>query len=150
MGKEKEKEKEKKNENVENGSYNYKMFNLFNRKFKINEVEPPGDVKKTFMGFTDGANYMIAEQLKCFLVSNQGEVDSTLQDAQRIVEEVVNRREHVTKFAIARHSLNLDDFFHYLCFDDLNGPIRTQVIIFLNFSLNLSPWLLDFYTIEYP
>ncbi|XVF40734.1 hypothetical protein PTKIN_Ptkin01aG0138600 [Pterospermum kingtungense] len=119
--------KEKKNENIENGSYNYKMFNIFNRKFKITEVEPPADVKKAFSSFTDGATYMSAEQLKQFLVVHQGEVDSTLQDAQRIVEEVVNRRQHVTKFAIARHSLNLDDFFHFLCFDDLNGPIRTQV-----------------------
>ncbi|XWS56728.1 hypothetical protein CRYUN_Cryun09bG0110300 [Craigia yunnanensis] len=119
--------KETKNENVDNGSYNYKMFNFFNRKFKINEVEPPADVKKAFAGFTDGAIYMTAEQLKCFLVVHQGEVDSTLEDAERIIEQVVNRRHHVTKFAISRHSLNLDDFFHFLFFDDLNGPIKTQV-----------------------
>ncbi|XP_022744257.1 phosphoinositide phospholipase C 6-like isoform X2 [Durio zibethinus] len=117
--------KEKKNENVDNGSYNYKMFNFFNRKFKINEVEPPADVKKAFAGFTDGASHMTAEQLKWFLVVHQGEVDSTLEDAERIIEQVVNRRHHVTRFA--RHSLNLDDFFHFLFFDDLNGPIKTQV-----------------------
>ncbi|XVE52497.1 hypothetical protein DITRI_Ditri02bG0126800 [Diplodiscus trichospermus] len=117
--------KEKKNETFENGSYNYKMFNFFNRKFKINEVEPPDDVKKAFSGFTDGATYMTAEQLKWFLVVHQGEVDSTLEDAERIIEQVVNRRHHVTGFA--RHSLNLDDFFHFLLFDDLNGPITTQV-----------------------
>ncbi|XWS07634.1 hypothetical protein CRYUN_Cryun41cG0006300 [Craigia yunnanensis] len=118
-------EKEKKNGNVDHGSYNYRMFNFFNRKFKINEVEPPSDVKKAFAGFTDGASHMTAEQLKWFLVVHQGEVDTTLEDAQHVIEQVVNRRHHVTKFA--RHSLNLDDFFHFLFFDDLNGPIQTQV-----------------------
>ncbi|XWS74808.1 hypothetical protein CRYUN_Cryun01aG0029600 [Craigia yunnanensis] len=117
--------KEKKNENVDNGSYNYQMFNFFNRKFKINEVEPPSDVKKAFAGFTGGAAHMTTEQLKWFLVVHQDEVDSTLEDAQRIIEHVVNKRHHVTEFA--RHSLNFDDFFHFLFFDDLNCPIQTQV-----------------------
>ncbi|XVF24135.1 hypothetical protein REPUB_Repub13aG0101200 [Reevesia pubescens] len=116
---------QKKNENIGNGSYNYKMFNFFNRKFKINEVEPPSDVNKAFVGFTDDSTHMTAEQLKWFLVVHQGEVDSTSEDAQSIIENVVNRRHHVTKFA--RHSLNLDDFFQFLFFDDLNGPIQTQV-----------------------
>ncbi|WRX12117.1 C2 domain - like 10 [Theobroma cacao] len=117
------------NENVDSGSYNYKMFNFFNRKFKINEVEPPADVKKAFAEFTDGgaaaALNMTAEQLKRFLVVHQGEVDRTLEDAERIIQQVVSRRHHVTKYA--SHSLNLDDFFHFLFFDDLNGPIKTQV-----------------------
>ena len=126
--------KEKKNENIDNGSYSYKMFNFFNRKFKINEVEPPADVRKAFSGFTDGAAHMTAEQLKWFLVVHQGEVDSTLEDAERIVEQVVNRRHHVTNFV--RHSLNLDDFFHFLFFDDFNVPIKTQVIFFFPFSPN--------------
>ncbi|OMO76015.1 C2 calcium-dependent membrane targeting [Corchorus olitorius] len=131
MGKEKKNEseaasKEKNDPNNDNGSYNYKMFNFFNRKFKINEVEPPSDVKKAFADFTDdGSTHMTAEQLKQFMVVHQGEVNCTLEDAERLIQEVVSRRHHVTKFA--RHSLTLDDFFHFLFFDDLNGPIHTQV-----------------------
>jgi phosphatidylinositol phospholipase C delta len=41
------------------------------------------------------------------------------------VEEVINRRHHLTRYS--RHSLNLDDFFHFLLYDDLNGPITSQV-----------------------
>ncbi|KAG5239952.1 phosphoinositide phospholipase [Salix suchowensis] len=107
------------------GSYNYKMFNLFNRKFKITEAEPPKDVKKVFSKFSNGGSHMTADQLRRFLVLHQDELDCTLADAQRIVEEVINRRHHLTRYS--RYSLNLDDFFHFLLYDDLNGPITSQV-----------------------
>ncbi|KAJ6768144.1 PHOSPHOINOSITIDE-SPECIFIC PHOSPHOLIPASE C FAMILY PROTEIN [Salix koriyanagi] len=109
----------------EMGSYNYKMFNLFNRKFKITEAEPPKDVKKFFPKFSNGGSHMTADQLRRFLVLHQDELDCTLADAQRIVEEVINRRHHLTRYS--RYSLNLDDFFHFLLYDDLNGPITSQV-----------------------
>uniref|UniRef100_A0A6N2LTP6 Phosphoinositide phospholipase C n=1 Tax=Salix viminalis TaxID=40686 RepID=A0A6N2LTP6_SALVM len=109
----------------EMGSYNYKMFNLFNRKFKITEAEPPKDVKKVFSKFSNGGSHMTADQLRRFLVLHQDELDCTLADAQRIVEEVINRRHHLTRYS--RYSLNLDDFFHFLLYDDLNGPITSQV-----------------------
>ncbi|KAF9676931.1 hypothetical protein SADUNF_Sadunf08G0054600 [Salix dunnii] len=109
----------------EMGSYNYKMFNLFNRKFKITEAEPPKDVKKVFSKFSNGGSHMTTDQLRRFLVLNQDELDCTLADAQKIVEEVINRRHHLTRYS--RYSLNLDDFFHFLLYDDLNGPITSQV-----------------------
>ncbi|TYI78271.1 hypothetical protein E1A91_D06G199400v1 [Gossypium mustelinum] len=122
----KEKEREKKSSSLESGSYNYKMFSFFNRKFKINEVEPPSDVNKAFSLFTDeGSTHMTAEQLRRFMSVHQCEVSTRLEDAQNIIEQVVNRRHHITKFA--RHTLNVEDFFHFLLSDDLNGPIRTQV-----------------------
>jgi len=109
----------------EMGSYNYKMFNLFNRKFKITEAEPPKDVKQLFSKFSNGGSHMTADQLRRFLVLYQDELACTLADAQKIVEEVINRRHHLTRYS--RHSLNLDDFFHFLLYDDLNGPITSQV-----------------------
>ncbi|CAK7325860.1 unnamed protein product [Dovyalis caffra] len=112
------------NEN-EMGSYNYKMFNLFNRKFKITEAEPPKDVKQVFSKFSDGGSHMTADQLRRFLVLHQDELDCTLAEAEKIMEEVINRRHHLTRYS--RHSLNLDDFFHFLLYDDLNGPITSQV-----------------------
>ncbi|PNT17379.1 hypothetical protein POPTR_010G188900v4 [Populus trichocarpa] len=109
----------------EMGSYNYKMFNLFNRKFKITEAEPPKDVKQVFSKFSDGGSHMMADQLRRFLVLHQDELHCTLAEAKKIMEEVINRRHHLTRYS--RHSLNLDDFFHFLLYDDLNGPITSQV-----------------------
>ncbi|GAV91847.1 C2 domain-containing protein/PI-PLC-Y domain-containing protein/PI-PLC-X domain-containing protein/efhand_like domain-containing protein [Cephalotus follicularis] len=115
------------------GSYNYRMFKCFNRKFKITEVEPPEDVKEAFNKFHyhhyHGAvvphPHMTSDELRRFLVLHQGQVDCTVPDAERIIDQVVQRRHHLTKYT--RHGLNLDDFFHFLFFDDLNGPIDAQV-----------------------
>ncbi|KAJ6432515.1 hypothetical protein OIU84_019702 [Salix udensis] len=109
----------------EMGSYNYKMFSLFNRKFKITEAEPPKDVKLVFYKFSDGGPHMMADQLQRFLVLHQDELDCTLEEAEKIMEEVINRRHHLTRYS--RLSLNLDDFFHFLLYDDLNGSITSQV-----------------------
>ncbi|KAJ6311897.1 hypothetical protein OIU77_013614 [Salix suchowensis] len=109
----------------EMGSYNYKMFSLFNRKFKITEAEPPKDVKLVFYKFSDGGPHMMADQLQRFLVLHQDELDCTLEEAEKIMEEVIYRRHHLTRYS--RLSLNLDDFFHFLLCDDLNGSITSQV-----------------------
>ncbi|XP_050211249.1 phosphoinositide phospholipase C 6-like [Mercurialis annua] len=107
------------------GSYNYKMFNIFNRKFKITEAEPPDDVKSVFIKFSSGDRHMSSDQFRRFLVLHQDMMDCTLADAQRIMVDVINKRHHITKYA--RNGLNLDDFFHFLLFDDINGPILPQV-----------------------
>lgn len=109
----------------EMGSYNYRMFNLFNRKYKITEAEPPNDVKQAFIMFSEGGPHMRPEQLRRFLAVHQNEVRWKVAEAEKLVEEVINRRHHLTKYA--RHGLTLDDFFHFLLSDDLNAPILTQV-----------------------
>ncbi|GMI72602.1 hypothetical protein like AT2G40116 [Hibiscus trionum] len=117
--------KEKINGASNTGSYNYRMFSFFNRKFKINEVKPPPDVNKAFSLFTDDSTHMNADQLRRFLAVHQNDVNTRVEDAQRIIEQVVSMRHHLTK--VVRNSLSLDDFFHFLFSVDLNGPIRTQV-----------------------
>ncbi|KAJ9160325.1 hypothetical protein P3X46_025736 [Hevea brasiliensis] len=107
------------------GSYNYRMFNLFNRKFKITEAEPPNDVKEAFAKFSGGQRYIGVDQFRKFLVLHQDMVDCTLADAQRMVEDFINKRHHASKCTSL--GLNLEDFFHFLLFDDLNGPIIPQV-----------------------
>ncbi|KAK8675121.1 hypothetical protein V6N13_033191 [Hibiscus sabdariffa] len=107
------------------GSYNYRMFSFFNRKFKINEVKPPPDVNKAFSLFTDDSAHIDADQLRRFLVVHQKDVNTRVEDAEHIIEQVVSRRHPV--IGTARNSLTLDDFFYFLFCDDLNGPIRTQV-----------------------
>ena len=133
--------KEKKTESYDNGSYNYKMFKCFNRKFKINEVQPTDDVRDAFCQFSVGGSgrgaggdgdssddgVMGAEQLCSFLDDNQVNSATTVAEAQRLIDEVIRRRHHVTRFT--RHGLDLDDFFNFLFYDDLNPPITPNVMI---------------------
>ncbi|KAF8108358.1 hypothetical protein N665_0111s0068 [Sinapis alba] len=126
--------KEKKTESYDNGSYNYKMFKCFNRKFKINEVQPTDDVRDAFCQFSVGGSgvgdskddgVMGAEQLCSFLDDNQVNSATTVAEAQHLIDEVIRRRHHVTRFT--RHGLDLDDFFNFLFYDDLNPPITPHV-----------------------
>ncbi|KAF8086121.1 hypothetical protein N665_0634s0007 [Sinapis alba] len=123
--------KEKKTESHDNGSYNYKMFKCFNRKFKINEVQPTNDVREAFCKFSGGggdggsSGVMGAEQLCSFLDDHQVHSVTTVAEAQRLIDEVIRRRHHVTRFT--RHGLDLDDFFNFLFYDDLNPPITPHV-----------------------
>ncbi|GAB4827593.1 Phosphoinositide phospholipase C 6, variant 2 [Ancistrocladus abbreviatus] len=106
-------------------SDSYNMFMCFTRKFKINEVQPPFDVAEAFAIYADRAPYMTAEQFRRFIVDFQGEAEATASDADAILREVIHRRRHSSKFT--EQGLTLEDFFHFLFSDDLNGPIRTLV-----------------------
>ncbi|XP_059666762.1 phosphoinositide phospholipase C 6 [Cornus florida] len=117
--------KEERERVEEMGSYNYKMFGYFNRKFKISEAEPPPEVKEAFATYSGGRTHMSAGGLRLFLIEFQGERGCTVSDAERIIGQVLHRRHHLTQFT--RRGLTLDDFFHYLFFDDLNPPIKSQV-----------------------
>ncbi|XP_019226762.1 PREDICTED: phosphoinositide phospholipase C 6-like isoform X2 [Nicotiana attenuata] len=110
------------------GSYNYyKVLGCFNRKFKISETGPPPDVRDAFSLYAEKGTHMTADQLARFLVEYQGENGCTINDAQQIIQQVFNRRHHLTKYTRHASSLELEDFFYYLFQDDLNGPIISQV-----------------------
>ncbi|CAL5343642.1 unnamed protein product [Camellia sinensis] len=105
-------------------SLKYSMFG-FSRKYKIRDAEPPADVKEAFAKYSEsesgnGSSQMSADQLLRFLIEFQKEEGYTITDAEQIVQ-----RHRVTK--PTGHGLCLEDFFHYLFFDDLNGPIKSQV-----------------------
>lgn len=104
------------------------MCVCFTRKFKVTEAGPPPDVKEAFFKYTDGGTHMTAEQLWRFLVEVQGDGDVSIADAEKIVEQVLQKMHHIAKFT--RHTLTLDDFHRYLFSADLNPPIRDQVIAF--------------------
>ncbi|KAL6978111.1 phosphoinositide phospholipase C [Sarracenia purpurea var. burkii] len=113
----------------EMGSLNYKMFGCFNRKFRITEAEPPPDVKEAFAQYAGTpSSHMSVDQFLRFLVEFQGEQGCSVSDADRIIRIVLDRRHTVTKYT--RHGLSLDDFFDFLFFDDLNGPIKLEVPYF--------------------
>lgn len=106
-------------------SCNYKMFKCFNRKFKITEASPPPDVKEIFSTFAHGGEYMSADQLHRFLVEYQGEVELTASNAERFLNEVLQRRNDIGRDNIL--GLDLNHFFYMLFFDDLNSPIKSEV-----------------------
>ncbi|KAJ4828028.1 hypothetical protein Tsubulata_035107 [Turnera subulata] len=114
-----------KEKDEEMGSYNYRKFYFFNRKFKITEATPPDDVKEAFSKYAEGYAHMSPDQLRRFLVQHQNELNWTVAETERIVEEVIRRRHHLTRYA--RHGLNIDDFFHFLFSNELNGPVNTEV-----------------------
>ena len=89
--------------------------------------EPPSDVKEAFLKYANAAAAnMTVEQFHSFLVEFQGDQTASMADAQRIVEQVLQRRHHVIS-KLTKHSLNLDDFYYYLFSMDLNPPVSDQV-----------------------
>ncbi|KAJ4720066.1 Phosphoinositide phospholipase C [Melia azedarach] len=108
------------------GSYHYKMFNFFNRKFKFREPEPPLDVKMAFNHFSNDGASITPPEFRRFMVDYQGEVGYSLSHAEEMVEKIIRRRHHITRYT--RTGLTLDDFFHFLLFEeDINGPTNLQV-----------------------
>ncbi|KAM3320400.1 phosphoinositide phospholipase C 6 [Capsicum chacoense] len=110
------------------GSYNYyKVLGCFNRKFKISETGPPPDVSDAFSLYAENGSHMTGDQLSRFIVEYQEEEGCTINEAEQIIQEVANRRHHLTKYSRNAHSFELEDFFYYLFQDDLNAPIMSQV-----------------------
>ncbi|KAL8242276.1 hypothetical protein R6Q59_012578 [Mikania micrantha] len=106
------------------GSYNYyKMFGCFNRKFKISELGPPRDVIDVFNLYSMGESEMPPDKFLRFLIDFQGEEGTTIDDVERIMDRVLNLSlSHMTRYVFT-----VNDFFHYLLNDEINGPIKTQV-----------------------
>ncbi|XP_002525652.3 phosphoinositide phospholipase C 4 [Ricinus communis] len=101
-----------------------KMF--FSGKFRIMEIGPPSDVKESFMKYSEGRSHMTAEQLQRFLVEVQGDNAASISEAELILDQVLQKRHHMTK--CVRNSLTLDDFHYFLFSTDLNPPISDQVV----------------------
>ena len=105
--------------------HNYKMFMCFNRKFKINDTRPPFDVVEAFTIYSEKNAHMNQSQLRRFMIEFQGE-DLTEDESNCLLNEILRRRRHLTKFT--KHQLSLEDFFFFLFSDDLNSPLNTQVV----------------------
>ncbi|KAK7300946.1 hypothetical protein RJT34_11799 [Clitoria ternatea] len=100
----------------------YRVCLCFQRRFNVAEVVPPQDVRDIFLKYSEDGTHMSPDQLRRFLSEAQGEEE---EEPQKVVEWVVQKRHHITKFA--RHNLSLDDFLHYLFSPELNPPIPSQV-----------------------
>lgn len=97
----------------------------------------PQEIRELFNKYSEGGAHVTPYQLRRFLTEVQGEVvddERDEVDTQKVVQEVLQKRHHITKFA--RHNLTLDDFHHYLFSTDFNPPIRSQVMRVLLFQFN--------------
>ncbi|KAJ0021111.1 hypothetical protein Pint_32543 [Pistacia integerrima] len=103
-----------------------RLYTCFAGKSRMTEAGPLREVKEMFNKYAEGGTHMTAEQLRLFLVEVQGHVGTSMAEAQQIMEQVLQRRHHLSKFA--RRSLTLDDFQHYLFSTDLNPPTLNQVL----------------------
>ncbi|CAO2825132.1 unnamed protein product [Amaranthus hypochondriacus] len=103
----------------------YRVCCCFTRRFGFTEPEPPSEVKELFKKYVDGGYYMTPEQLRRFLVEEQGFSDATTVDAGKIVEDVLNQRHHIAKFT--RNSLSFEDFFFFLFSVQLNPPFKPKI-----------------------
>ncbi|CAL5189652.1 unnamed protein product [Lathyrus oleraceus] len=105
----------------------YRVCVCFRRSFKSREAVVPQEIRELFIKYSEGGAHMTPDQLRRFLAEVQGEVVEEIDelDPQKVVEEVLQKRHHITKFA--RHNLALDDFHHYLFSPEFNPPIRSQV-----------------------
>uniref|UniRef100_A0A162AIV1 Phosphoinositide phospholipase C n=1 Tax=Daucus carota subsp. sativus TaxID=79200 RepID=A0A162AIV1_DAUCS len=97
----------------------YKMFGIFNRKFKTEETGPPEDVVNAFTKYSDGGKEMSADQLLRFLVEFQGQADCTLSHAQDIMKQL----HHLSD----PNFLSINDFCYFLVNEQLNPPISHQI-----------------------
>ncbi|KAI3731141.1 hypothetical protein L1987_62324 [Smallanthus sonchifolius] len=105
------------------GSHNcYKMFGCFNRKFKISELGPPPDVIDVFKSYSMGEPEMSPDNFLRFLIEFQGEERITIENVERIMDRVLNP----SRSNLTRYVFTVNEFFHYLLLDDINGPIKTQ------------------------
>ncbi|XP_044479703.1 phosphoinositide phospholipase C 4-like [Mangifera indica] len=102
-----------------------RLHSCFARKSRVTEAGPVTEVKEMFNKYTEGGTHMTVEQLRRFLAEVQGHVGTSMAEAQQIVEQILQRRYHLSKFA--RRSLTLDDFQHYLFSTDYNSFILNQV-----------------------
>ena len=99
----------------------------FKRKYKVTEAGPPTDLKEAFKNYAEGGTQMTVEQLKSFLVEVQGESGALISDAERILEQVLQKRPHIAKYT-RKSTLSLDDLHRYLFSADLNPPIGDKVL----------------------
>ncbi|KAF7830948.1 phosphoinositide phospholipase C 6-like [Senna tora] len=113
-------------------TYNkYKWFLFFTRKYKINDLVPPLDLKEAFSEFAGGETRLSGEQLRRFLVELQGHEDCTLSESEQIIDKILKlrSRNHETSGGgdHHQHGLTLEDVFYFLLFDDFNSPLKAEV-----------------------
>ncbi|KAG5409036.1 hypothetical protein IGI04_005355 [Brassica rapa subsp. trilocularis] len=106
----------------------YRMCLVFTRKFRVTEPDPVDDVRHVFQKYAEGEAHMSPEQLQKLMADETGTGGgggSSLEEAERIVDEVLRRKHHIAKFT--RRNLTIEDFNYLLFSTELNPPIVDKV-----------------------
>ncbi|KAG2310887.1 hypothetical protein Bca52824_022444 [Brassica carinata] len=103
----------------------YRMCLVFTRKFRVTEPDPVDDVRNVFQKYAEDEAHMSPEQLQKLMADETGGEGSSLEEAERIVDEVLRRKHHIAKFT--RRNLTIEDFNYLLFSTDLNPPIDDKV-----------------------
>ncbi|KAL0646959.1 hypothetical protein Bca4012_045250 [Brassica carinata] len=104
----------------------YRMCLIFKRKFRVTEPGPVDDVRDVFERYAEGQAHMSPEQLRKLMADERREdLGSSLEDAERLADEVLRRKHHIAKFT--RRNLTLEDFNYLLFSTELNPPIGDKV-----------------------
>ncbi|OMO50110.1 C2 calcium-dependent membrane targeting [Corchorus capsularis] len=94
----------------------YRVCFCFRRRFRLAVSEAPEDIKKLFNQYSENG-FMSVDGLQRFLVEVQKEEKATREDAQKIIDSVKH---------FHRKGLNLEGFFKYLFFGDINPPLASH------------------------
>ncbi|CAL0304747.1 unnamed protein product [Lupinus luteus] len=112
-------------------SHTYKIFSCFNRQFSITEPGPPSDIKQAFSLFSASSSSFSADHLRRFLSDHQLEdLHSIESRSDHIIHTILESRKHDHEtVANDVEGINVDEFFHFLLYDDdeFNSPLNSQV-----------------------
>lgn len=131
----------------------YNCF-CFTRKFKIDEIQPPDDVRRAFETYADGVGggggpTISADGLRRFLVESQGEKRISTAEVARLMEKLrggdaTGPKHYLEKIVKPSGSnfLTIEEFYHFLFSPAINPPIKHEVsfsfhILFFVFFLLL-------------
>lgn len=96
----------------------YRVCCCFRRQFQPASDDPPESIKALFRQYSDNG-LMGPVHLQRFLAEVQGEPNSTVEMAQRVLE---SKREFKHLNVLKKKGLNLDAFFRYL-YNDANPAL---------------------------
>jgi phosphatidylinositol phospholipase C, delta len=99
-------------------THKFRYCCCFTRKFHLQEVEPPDDVRALFQEYSEGGPHMSPDQLSKFLAAPQAEADN-------IIDRIRQQKGPLAR--ISRPVLTLDDFHHFLFSQELNPPFKSEV-----------------------
>ncbi|KAL3650265.1 1-phosphatidylinositol phosphodiesterase [Castilleja foliolosa] len=115
----------------------YRVCFCFRRRFKMAAAEAPADIKNIFDEYSENG-VMSVDQMRRFLVEVQREENTTLEDAQAVMDGL-HELKHLNIFH--KRGLNLEGFFKHL-FGDTNPPVNPKLVVHHDMNAPLSHYFI--------
>ncbi|KAL5721048.1 phosphoinositide phospholipase C [Ranunculus cassubicifolius] len=100
----------------------------FRRKFQTTIAEAPPSIKTLFKTYSENG-FMTADHLQRFLIEVQGEMDTTKESAQAVLDRIEHRK------------MDIDAFFKYIS-GDLNPPLSPTPQVHQDMTAPLSEYFI--------